>query len=289
MIKKSLKIGIICVCYNSHDSFIKYYKSIKKAEKSSSTEVYLFLLDNSSVSSENELDFIKNIEIEDKNFRYIKTKNQGYLGTVQNNFSKLGLSNINLNYICLTNVDIAIDIDFFNRLETICLGKKLGLIAPSIINKNQIDKNPKLIKRKKMVDFLINIFLFSFPLTFRIQKFMSHWKSKIYRELKLKKNILNKEIFPFKEIYCAHGSFLVFTNKAFLIIMKEKYPIFLFGEELFFAELLLTNKLQTFFVPSLKVYDDEHVSTGKLKVTYYCKLNIKAILYIIKRFYLKII
>ena len=108
---------------------------------------------------------------------------------------------------------------------------------------------------------------------------------KIYEKYFQKRKLKNSSEIIYT--YSSHGSFLIFTKKGFNLITKQKYPIFLFGEELFFGEILRINNLYSVYKPSLVVFDKEHISTAKLSSKRYRNLNSKAIIYIIKKFYLR--
>ena len=123
----------------------------------------------------------------------------------------------------------------------------------------------------------------TFPFTSKLQFMLHHLRLK--KDEKHFNTLPKNNSFDLKPIYALHGSFTMFSPKAFKLIMDNKYPIFLFGEEIFFAEITRLAGLNSYFSPSLVVFDDEHVSTGKLPSWTYRKLNIKALLYIIRKFY----
>ncbi len=278
-----MKVAILCVSHNSFKEFLIYYKSIKEAQKNSNTQVSLILFDNSSLLKENQLSKIQKLQDEDINFKFILSENLGYLGTIQKNLKKTNSNFNNYDFICITNVDLKIKKDFFFELEKIQFPDNLGMLGPSIISKKQINKNPKINKRPSIFKLIINILMHTLPITAKLQFMLHHSRLKKDENL-LKKSTKNNQsnLIP---IYALHGSFTMFTSKGFKLVKENFYPMFLFGEEIFFAEILKRAGLKTYFIPSLIVLDDEHVSTGKLPSFTYRKLNIKALIYIIKKFY----
>ena len=257
-----MKLAIVCVCHNSYEEFFLFYKSIKKAEKNSNFKVSLFLLDNSSQENNYFLEKINNLVKDDNAFKYISSKNYGYLGTIQKNWGKLNISHSNFDYLCVSNVDLLLKNDFFKVLEKCKFPKNVGMIGPSIITNKNIDKNPKIIHRPSIFKLLVNLLIFQVPFLSDIQFSLHHIRLKIYEKFSKKHNL--KKGSEIIYTYSSHGSFLIFTKKGFSIINKENYPILLFGEELFFGELLRINNFYSIYKPSLVVFDKEHVSTGKL-------------------------
>ena len=87
------------------------------------------------------------------------------------------------------------------------------------------------------------------------------------------------------DIYAGHGSFMLLTRSFFRKYDKIEYPIFLFGEELYLAELVRKEGMRVRYMPNLKVEDNEHVSTSKMKKKFYFKCNTESIKYILETFY----
>ena len=89
-----------------------------------------------------------------------------------------------------------------------------------------------------------------------------------------------------QEIYAGNGSIFIFT-KAFLTHNAPfHYPCFLYGEELFFAELIRKSQLKTVFYPDIYIENSTpNVSTKSLGFEKRCLYSGKAIDYILKTFY----
>ncbi len=278
-----MKVAILCVNYNSFKEFQIYYKSIKKAEKNSNVKVTIILFDNSSLIKKKQLSYIQKLHEKDNNFKFIISKNLGYLGTIQNNLKKIKINFDSFDLFCVTNVDIKIKQDFFYKLEKTIFPDYFGMIGPSIISRKKINKNPKIHQRPSLLKLFINILMHTLPITSKLQFMLHHLRLK--KDEKHLNRLTKNNSLDLKPIYALHGSFTIFSPKAFTLVMKKKYPMFLFGEEIFFAEITRQAGLNSYFIPSLVVFDDEHVSTGKLPSWTYRKLNIKALIYIIREFY----
>ena len=100
-----------------------------------------------------------------------------------------------------------------------------------------------------------------------------------------KNDLSNQEIF--QDIYAAHGSFFIFSNNFFQYVSLN-FPMFLFGEELYIAEIARKNNLRTIYNNNLKVFDEENISTSKLRSSEYCRLNRIALQYILQEFFNKL-
>jgi GT2 family glycosyltransferase len=78
---------------------------------------------------------------------------------------------------------------------------------------------------------------------------------------------------------------MIFRPEIFLQEPKLDYPVFLFCEEIFMAEMALRIGKKVTHCPSVKVWDKEHASTGLMNLWRYCKYNHDALSYIIRTFY----
>jgi len=68
-----------------------------------------------------------------------------------------------------------------------------------------------------------------------------------------------------KFIYAPQGSCIVFSKLFFSLGGKLNYPKFLFGEEIFVAETARNFGLRVVYSPRLKVWHDDHSSTGLVR------------------------
>jgi len=68
-----------------------------------------------------------------------------------------------------------------------------------------------------------------------------------------------------RTIYAPHGSCIIFSERYFQCGGTLGYPSFLFGEELFVAETARRLGLEVVYEPRLKVWHQDHSSTGWLR------------------------
>ena len=78
---------------------------------------------------------------------------------------------------------------------------------------------------------------------------------------------------------------MILTKEFFKRCGIINYPVFLYDEELYLGEECKRKGLKVIYIPSMRVFDSENVSTSKLSSSFYCKCNIEGLTYIIKKYY----
>jgi len=91
--------------------------------------------------------------------------------------------------------------------------------------------------------------------------------------------------FGHKHIYAPHGSFILFTRDYFARGGHLDYPVFLFGEEVFLAETIRLLDMRVIYTPDLVVYDDDHVSTGRVARRRIGELHAEAAKYLLATYF----
>ncbi len=268
---KTTNVLIIPVNYNSYDSLELFLDSCKisyEQVKNNNIRLTINVADNSS----NVETFNANLS-DGIDFQITNLGNKGYLGGATAILSSVqNLSDYD--YIIISNVDVTLQTNFFERLSSITVPEHIGWIAPEIWSqKENRDKNPKILERYSLKRLKTLALLYRFPILHRL------YTATLYRRKKIRPK------FSKQEIYAGHGSFMLFTKHATNVLCKMQYPVFLFGEECFISEKLKQNGLHVLYDPSLKIIDREHVSTGNLKSSFYYKCNLEAIQYLISEFY----
>jgi hypothetical protein len=215
-----------------------------------------------------------NSEIE---LSHIKTNiNAGYFGAVSYVFQHEIVNPELYDFTIISNVDIHIPDDFLYNLLNFEPPAGTGIIAPSIISISEnIDKNPGMTTRPTKYKMLFYQFLYANSWFYRIFLKIRKFRIKLIRPVQYDNRI----------IYAAHGSLIILCKAYFALRGAVNYPVFLFGEEIFLAEELLNRKLLTIYNPSIKVFDDEHIGTSKIKIQSQCKLSYTAIKYLINKYF----
>lgn len=269
-----MHILFLCVNYNTLQETCEYLNSINNSyNKYPIIKLDIIIADNSLKKENIELkDISSNI-----NVKHLASEiNRGYFGAIQWSIDESNIDLKKYDYIITSNVDIKIEEDFFLKLSSQKYPEDTGIIAPAIFSKHEnCDRNPKILSPLTKMDMLKYKILYSIPyLHFIYSKY-------IYAK---KKNFIKKN-HERKEIYAPHGSFMIFCNKFFQAGGNLNYPCFLFGEEIFFAEISKTLKLKVFYDPQLIVEDKDHVSTSLMKSNILRKYNLESITYLKNTFF----
>lgn len=194
--------------------------------------------------------------------------NLGYLGCALRMMSEMGWENISeASHCIICNVDLTLHEDFFRVLSTTLWPTDAGWLAPDIYTKRlQHHDNPYHVHRPSKHDFWRWRILYSHPVVFK-------WLEKIYNLRNQHQQMITSQ----QSIYAGHGSLMIFTglflkNHPFL-----HFPAFMYGEEIFFAELIWRDKLKVYYCPSLHVNNTGRVSTGKLNYKWLCRQSKKSL------------
>ena len=275
---EKIKTLLIPVIYNSYEKCIDLLKSITNLNNLESLRI--ILVDNSE--KESNFEFEKFIQTLNLNIEYVKTPfNLGYFGGAQYALGYYQELHPLPDYIIVCNVDIMFkQKDFFVNLYKESLESNVGIIAPSIISiRWGTDSNPQLLKKisSKKIQFLK---LISSNCVFINLYQISSYVKKIVGKKDKKKLCLNQT-----QIYAPHGSIIIFRKIYFSRGGDLKHISFLFGEEIFLAEMAIKLNLKIIYLSSLKIFDFEHVSTGILYSKKICKYLNQSIKDIIKHYY----
>lgn len=264
-----MKILIIPVNFNSYKELDEYLESLEIASQNQNDILIdVCIADNSTEKVQICKDYYINL-----NLRVYQFSNLGYFGGALSIYN--AITNLDkYDYVFISNVDVSYDKSFFSNLKNLEVNKNVGWLAPQIwSNCEGRDRNPKIITRYSYKKIKAIEIMWRFPILHRI------YQSTFYKRKR------NQEQINISEIYAGHGSFIILTKNFIKVFRKLNYPIFLFGEELFLAELCRIEGLTVEYCPSLKVWDEEHVSTSKMKSKFYYECNHSAIKYIISHFY----
>ena len=264
-----MKLLIVCVNYNSYSELTSYLTSINFAvSKVRNIQVDISIADNSTSVEEVTYDSYSYVKVS-----VTKLNNVGYLigaQTVINSIANI----LDYDYVAISNVDITVAENFFINLENIIIAQDVAWIAPKIFSKvENRDRNPKVISRYSKKKLQLLYYMYKIPVLYYLYT-MSAYQCK-----KLQVN------YPEIDIYAGHGSFILLTRSFFESNRKIEYPIFLFGEELFLAEIVMKAGKKVRYVPNLVIEDNEHISTSRLKKKTYFKYNRESIKYILDTFY----
>ena len=243
------KIAVFCVSYCSDHERDLYLSTIRNAAQKASNivDVDVFVSNNT------------------------KEDNPGYFGAIKRLMQQVNAKDYD--YSIISNVDLMLEENFFQKLADYNCSEDTGWIAPQIwSNLEERDRNPKVLNRYSLKKLQILRTFYQFPILDTL------YTSTFYKKKKYESHQAG-------QIYAGHGSFIILTRRFFELCGKIDYPVFLFCEEIYLAEMCRKAGLKVLYEPSLIVKDTEHASTGRMNHGFYCRCNYEAMQYIIKTFY----
>ena len=274
-----MKVLFVPVNYNSYDALETYIASVGKALEVAADptiEVKIHVADNSTSQKAE----ANNCPVSSVHYQLSHYDNPGYLpAALKTVYSEDYAS---YDYIIISNVDVTLDDTFLTALRDLKADADAVWIAPFIWSPSeQRDVNPKILERYTKKRLRLLRLLFACPPLYYL------YTRTLYRRKVSKSEEcgVRSEDYKYKNIYAGHGSFMIFRPDIFLQEPKLDYPVFLFCEEIYMAEMALRIGKKVTHCPSVKVWDKEHASTGLMNLWRYCKYNHDALSYIIRTFY----
>jgi len=218
------KYLLICVTYHSDEALHTYVESVRRAAErvKESMQVDIEIADNGK-------------------------ENKGYLGGAAAIYNAKAQG---YDFVSVSNVDLLLPEDFFEQLLTMDTDG-IGWLAPDIYtDKINRHENPYMLSRPTKRNFCIWNIIYSNTLIYRL-----------YRRLYVLKSRRAKT-YPECTIYAGHGSFMLFS-KAFVERNQEiRFPGFMYGEEIYMAELNRKAGLKVQYIPALRIANIGNISTG---------------------------
>ena len=174
-------------------------------------------------------------------------ENLGYLGGAS---AVYNTQTNGYDFVSISNVDLKMAEDFFEKLLAIDT-TDIGWIAPDIYT-DKIDRheNPYMLSRPTRRNFFIWNMIYS-----------NTWIYRMYHALYLLKNKKSK-LYPACNIYAGHGSFMLFTKTFVNKNAELHFPGFMYGEEIYMAELVRKAQLKVSYCPTLHIANTGNISTG---------------------------
>ena len=266
------KILIVPVNYNSYDYLKSYLKSVSEAWNMAKDECELtvYIADNSTKPED--------IDLSQYNLPDLRIKrldNLGYFGGalhVINNCVDVK----DYDYVIISNVDMTFYNTALKELSKLKNPPDVGWISPYRYSEKYnkpiyVEKKTRPTKLKMWLQ--MHIYRSKW-----IYHFQHRFVSKRHRDATTIQH-------PRSTIYMGCGSCFILTKSFFKSHHRLDYPVFLYGEELFIAELCREANLKVIYEPSVKAVNIGAVSTGELPSSTFLKYNHDAIKYIYQRFF----
>ncbi len=272
------KVLITCVNHNSYHELGQFLASVDIAayQVKEICQVTVLIADNSSTPQQ--FDTISYAHIQ----CYIhRTENLGYINSAQYAMNEYIAEVIkSFDYCIISNVDIQLSNDFFEQLVRTDWDMDIAWIAPNIYTPStNTEENPLATKRYSKCKLKILSILYSRPWLYFA--YMSTYHKIVKRNRKNVSSIQSQQ-----DIYAGHGSIFIFTKSFINQCFPFKYPIFLYGEENYFGEIVRKVHMRTIYSPTIQVTNTSaHISTSKIQYRTRCQYSFEAIQYILDTFY----
>lgn len=277
-----MNLLIVGVSYKTDEHALRFYESLVQAvvglPKSDSVTVVIVDSESRSNALESRL-LERQSRLTNLRVRVVRCReNVGYFGGARAGVAGADLGPELYDYVCVSNVDLVVDPCFFTTLVYRKTDRDVGVLAPSIVSlKRKADLNPKLEARVPSWRYR------AFRITFSSRwLFIFHsWIS----TLSYSSGVRNTQRRESRDIYAAHGSFFIFTKNFFMSGGALDYPVFLFGEEIFVAEICLSLGMRVVYDPDLQVQDVDHASTGAKTSEFKRVHYLEALNYVREKYY----
>jgi GT2 family glycosyltransferase len=266
------KILIVCVNYNTYDHLINYLDSIEIAKINCSDCILnVYIADNSSKKQEIIIEKYQHI-----NIKVFLFNNLGYLGGASAIINE-EIKDISVyDYVIISNVDVALANNVLSELIKSSFGELVAWISPQRFStKKNIVLHVEKKERPSKLKIYLTCLIYKYPFLRNVQNMLA-WQ----KYVKMSSQPLLEE-----QIYVGCGSFIILTKTFFKHYKRIEYPVFLYGEELYLAELIYQKKLKVMYSPNILVFNEGEVSTSVNSIKQTCKYQYQAIKYIKDNFY----
>jgi GT2 family glycosyltransferase len=269
-------VVIIGVSYRTDALAVRFARST--AALTYGGQVTTIMVDNSEIGSREALRTA--LLRVNPTLRYVQApQNLGYFGGAALGLRSFAAEHGWPDWVIVSNVDV--EFRQPNVLELLAQGPwaaDVGIVAPSIwSSKSFRDLNPWLVRRPAAARMRFYKVVFSNVYTLNAYEILAAAKPALrYAAIKAASVVRSlghqqrsaSEVpdgRPRQRIYAPHGSCLLFARAYFDRGGTLDYPQFLFGEEIYVAETVRALGLQVVYEPRLRVWHDDHASTGLIR------------------------
>ncbi len=169
-------------------------------------------------------------------------------------------------WVAMSNTDIKFSTDFFRADCWFNGSLNKSILAPQVTNTKGYQQNPFKIKPLSYNRIRMNWVIFSNYFLAAVYSMIFRFKAALAYKKQI--NALEEKVI---EIYAPHGSIIFFPSFFLGITRGLKYISFMYGEELYVAEIARKHNIKILYVPELKVQHNENSSTGKMDFKRVCR------------------
>lgn len=264
------EVAFVILNYKTYNDTINLIKNL--SEQIWFEEIGIFVVENGSAneSVKKLTEFKKiigfNLIISNENLGFANGNNLGISKAQEANFETVICSN--------SDITIKKQENFLKIIKNVySLDNKIAIIAPNIINQDNIAQNPFRRERFTQKEIL-KIKLFYLSGFYQVYYFLRIYivYSLITYLAKQKKRTATKMNFSTKNksdyIYAPHGSFLIFTPTFFTNFKGFDENTFLYCEEFILSENIFEKKLKIYYENSIEIFHNESSSTNEIVNNY---------------------
>lgn len=181
--------------------------------------------------------------------------------------------------IIFSNTDIEISgKDFLKRLNHYSTSNSTACIGPAIISNKLNDQNPYYINRITKTKLQRLKLVFSNHIIYTGYQFLANNKNRLRKS--------NNSDKLTQSVYALHGSMLIFTKVFFENCFDDMAEApFLFGEEIFLAEICKRKNLELLYEPSFRIKHYEHDTTGNYKSKQTSNHLYESVTYLLEKYF----
>ena len=271
-----MPVYIFCINFNTEAEIISLLKSIRPV---GSLSISVIIVDNSDTF---DCQYLSVLNIDSINIEVLKPgENLGYFGGVRFGLDEAAID-LGAGYLMIANPDLIFGADFFERLSTLELAADVGVVAPKITNRPSGDEaNPFLRRRPSRQWMQFRRFVHRYPLVLFFYDLLSNMKQRWRARFNGPQlNASNCE-----QIYAAHGSLFIMSSSYITKGCDFDHKGFLFGEELYVAEMCFEKNLRTIYCSSLEVTHYQHASISKLRTKQFAGYAFESLTFLKGRFF----
>lgn len=278
---EKISVVLIGVNYETDDEtlrFIEGYSTAAQNAKDNNITINAIIVDNTERKTSEDF-FLRLKAVNSEILCFKAPKNLGYFGGAHYGLTKFLEERNFPDWVIVSNVDIEFkDKNFITNIKDLITSENIGVVAPSIwSNRSLRDLNPRLVNRitpKRMAFYkklFSNFYLGNlYELLAAVKHFLKFlWNHKVTPALKPTTRRINSSL-PSNspeilEIYAPQGSCIIFSKEFFRRGGTLDYPLFLFYEEIYVAETALKLGLRVIYYPTIKMWHNDHISTGMIR------------------------
>ncbi len=276
--KSDNSILVIAINYSNETEVLEYAKMLSKQTVSENIRLVIVInkmsLDRKDTFAEEVSNISLKIKLVDpkENLGYLNGALYGYRNFTQD-------ETYNADWVVISNTDIIIeDSRFFEKFGQTDYNDDIWCVGPSIFSpsKNSYD-NPHYLDRCKLSKINRLIWIHDKP----IIAFLYHKLSKIKAS---SKKMRKKES---QYVYSNHGSFFFLNIQIVEKIKNIFYEPFLYSEEAFIAEQIISHNKKSYYDSALELIHNENSVTGLLGIKRTSQYIANSLRYIKDEFYIK--